>query len=81
MRSEYQSRAMEFAVNALRALTYLNGGGLIAIPATVAMFKVDPRQAQIQVLCAARFFIAGLIAALIVQVIGLHGHGTTSRVA
>jgi hypothetical protein len=47
----------------------LNGGGLIAIPATVALFKVDPRQAQIQVLCAAGFFIAGLIAALIVQVL------------
>src|SRR5437667_2886763 len=33
----YETRAIEFANNALRTLTYLNGGGLVAIPAAVAL--------------------------------------------
>ena len=32
----FEARAIDFASNAFKALTYLNGGGLIAIPTAVA---------------------------------------------
>jgi hypothetical protein len=56
----YQSRAIEFANNAFRALTYLNGGALVAIPTAVALFHVDPKAAKMKLLIAAISFVSGL---------------------
>jgi hypothetical protein len=65
--STYESRANEFATNAIKALTYLNGGGLVAIPTVVALFGADPKQAKFELLKAAIFFVIGLFAAQQVQ--------------
>jgi hypothetical protein len=62
-----KTRANEFATNAIRALTYLNGGGLVAIPTVVALFGADPKQAKLELLKAAIFFVAGLFAVVVVQ--------------
>jgi hypothetical protein len=56
----YQSRAIEFANNAFRALTYLNGGALVAIPTAVALFQADPKRAKMELLIAAISFVTGL---------------------
>jgi fructose-specific component phosphotransferase system IIB-like protein len=57
----YQSRAIEFANNAFRALTYLNGGALVAIPTAVALFQADPKRAKMELLIAAISFVVGLL--------------------
>jgi hypothetical protein len=64
--SAHEARANEFATNAIRALTYLNGG-LVAIPTVVALFGADPKQAKLELLKAAIFFVAGLFAVVVVQ--------------
>jgi hypothetical protein len=65
--STYESRANEFATNAIKALTYLNGGGLVAIPTVVALFGADPKQAKFELLKAAIFFVLGLFAVVVTQ--------------
>jgi hypothetical protein len=57
----YESRAIDFATNAFRTVTYLNGGGLVAIPTIVALFQADPKQAKLQLLYAAIAFVIGLL--------------------
>jgi hypothetical protein len=56
----YEQRAIDFASNALKALTYLNGGGLIAVPAAIGLFHADPSAVKLQILCSALAFVAGL---------------------
>jgi hypothetical protein len=65
--STYESRANEFATNAIKALTYLNGGGLVAIPTVVALFGADPKLAKFELLKAAIFFVLGLFAVVVTQ--------------
>jgi hypothetical protein len=57
----YEQRAIEFASSALKILTYLNGGGLLAIPAVVALFRTDPNNVKFQLLGTAAAFVSGLI--------------------
>jgi hypothetical protein len=64
----YETRGIEFASSALRTLTYLNGGGLIAIPAAVALFQTDVTRVKVQMLTAAILFVAGLLLVLAAQV-------------
>jgi hypothetical protein len=59
--AEYDKLAIDFASNALRAITYLNGGGLVAIPAAVALFKADPTKAKHDLIVAGLLFVAGLL--------------------
>jgi hypothetical protein len=63
----YEQRAIEFATNGFKILAYLNGGGLIAIPAAVALFRTDARDVKSLLVCAAAAFIAGLILGTIGQ--------------
>jgi hypothetical protein len=65
--AEYEKHAVEFASNALRAMTYLNGGGLVAIPAAVALFKTDPAKAKYDLIVAGLFFVAGLLSIVVAQ--------------
>lgn len=57
----WEQRAIEFATSAMKVLTYLNGGGLVAIPAAVALFKADPRDVRTLLVTSAALFIAGLV--------------------
>jgi hypothetical protein len=66
--SEYDERAIQFASKALQALTYLNGGGLLAIPAVVALFKSDPLSARHQIILTAASFVVGLVCIVAAQV-------------
>jgi Na+-transporting methylmalonyl-CoA/oxaloacetate decarboxylase gamma subunit len=61
--SEYEKQSNEYAANALRAMTYLNGGGLVAIPAAAALFKTDLAApgAKLVLLGAGVAFVVGLI--------------------
>jgi hypothetical protein len=52
----YEQHAIELANNAFRQLTYLNGGGLLAIPTAMALFHVEAKQVTTQLLCAALAF-------------------------
>jgi hypothetical protein len=58
---EYEKEAIEFAINGLRVLTYLNGGGLVAIPTAAALFLHDPKLVKGHLISAGLCFIAGLI--------------------
>jgi hypothetical protein len=51
----------------MRAITYLNGGALVAIPAAVALFKADPENAKYDLIFAGLLFVAGLLAIVIAQ--------------
>jgi hypothetical protein len=54
--------------NGLKALTYLNGGGLLAIPTVVAVFRADPKDVKISLICAVAAFIGGLVSVVTAQV-------------
>jgi hypothetical protein len=64
----YEQRAIEFAHNGLKALTYLNGGGLLAIPTVVALFRADPKDVKLLLICAAGAFVGGLLFVVAAQV-------------
>ena len=64
---EYESKAIDFANNAFRVLTYLNGGALVAIPTAVALFQADIAKVKLQLVYGAAFFIAGLICIVAAQ--------------
>lgn len=63
--SDLQKAANEFVSSAMRALMYLNGGGLLAIPAVVAMFQLDVKQAKSRLVATAAFFFLGLLCVLV----------------
>jgi hypothetical protein len=65
--NEHAKRAIEFASSAMRAITYLNGGALVAIPAAVALFKADPEKAKYDLVFAGVLFVAGLLSIAIAQ--------------
>jgi hypothetical protein len=65
--SEYDKNAIEFASSAMRALSYLNGGALVAIPTAAALFKADPMQAKTSLIAAGLCFVAGLILIVMAQ--------------
>jgi hypothetical protein len=60
----YEKHAIEAALSGFRALSYMNAGGLVAIPTAVALFNADPKQASKLLVTAGLWFIAGLIAVL-----------------
>lgn len=64
---QYEEKAIEFANNALRALTYLNGGALVAIPTAVALFQADVPKAKAYLIYAAFLFVVGLVCVVIAQ--------------
>jgi hypothetical protein len=64
---DHRKHALEFASSAMRAITYLNGGALVAIPAAVALFKTDPEKAKYNLIFAGLLFAAGLLAIVIAQ--------------
>ena len=65
--SEHIKSALEFAASAMRAITYLNGGGLVAIPTAVALFRADPQKAKYHLIAAGLLFVAGLLSVVIAQ--------------
>jgi hypothetical protein len=69
-RSEYDG-ALKFADGGIRSLFSLNGGGLIALPAFVKLFETDMHGATAWFVGAAiLMFVAGLIAAALVSLLG-----------
>ena len=64
---ELDKRAIDFAASAMRALTYLNGGGLVAIPAAAALFRVDPQKTKQDLIIAGLLFVAGLLSIVFAQ--------------
>ena len=64
---DHREHAFEFASSAIRAITYLNGGALVAIPAAVALFKADPEKARYDLIFAGLLFVAGLLSIVIAQ--------------
>jgi hypothetical protein len=63
----YETRAIDFANNALKTLTYLNGGALVAIPAAVALFAMDAKLIKTELLTAATLLVVGLFFVLLAQ--------------
>src|SRR5262249_34848888 len=58
---EYDKEALQIAGTAFRALTYLNGGALVATPTAVKLFGANVAMAKVSLLCAALSFVAGLV--------------------
>lgn len=69
---DYESKAIDYGNNALRALTYLNGGALVAIPTAVALFQADIANAKVKLITAALCFVAGLIFVVMSQACGFY---------
>jgi hypothetical protein len=63
----YETHALEFASSAFKVLTYLNGGGLVAIPTVVALFKADPTQVKNRLIYAGLAFVSGLVLIVLAQ--------------
>lgn len=57
----YEIQGIEYSRDALKLLTYLNAGGLLAIPSGVALFHADPTKVVGALLAAAGCFILALL--------------------
>src|SRR6516165_1550708 len=68
-RSNYES-AVKLADAGIKSVFALNGGGLIALPAFIALFKVEPQLARNWIIGAGAVFIAGLILAALTSLFG-----------
>jgi hypothetical protein len=68
-RSNYES-AVKFADAGIKSAFALNGGGLIALPAFVALFKVDPQLTRNWIIGAGAVFVVGLICAALTSFFG-----------
>ncbi len=60
-RIENYQAALKFADSGIRSLFVLNGGGLVALPAFLALFKIEVRIAAVWVLLGGALFVLGLI--------------------
>lgn len=58
---KYEEKAIEFANNGFRTLSYPNGGALVAIPAVVALFNTDLEKVKGLLIQSALLFIVWLI--------------------
>ena len=61
-RMNYES-AIKFANAGIKSLFTLNGGGLIALPAFIALFDVDRKKAAFWIIVTAVVYIVGLVGA------------------
>jgi hypothetical protein len=64
---EYEKEAIAYSTNALKILSYLNGGGLLAMPAAVALFHTSIDKVKVLLLGGAGCFVAGLLFVAIAQ--------------
>jgi hypothetical protein len=62
---EYEKLGVEYTHRGFQALTYLNGGALVAIPTAMAFFKADV--GKVDVLWTASAFILGLLCVVLAQ--------------
>jgi hypothetical protein len=64
---EYEKEAIAYSTSALKVMSYLNGGGLLAMPTAVALFHASIDKVKILLIAGAGCFIAGLIIVVIAQ--------------
>jgi len=64
---EYEQEAIAYSTGALKILSYLNGGGLLAMPTAVALFHASIDKVKILLLAGAGCFVAGLLFIAIAQ--------------
>jgi hypothetical protein len=64
---EYEQEAIAYSTSALKVLSYLNGGGLLAMPTAVALFHASIDKVKVLLLSGASCFIAGLLFVAIAQ--------------
>ncbi len=64
---EYEKEAIAYSTSALKILSYLNGGGLLAMPAAVALFHASIDKVKIVLLGGAGCFVAGLLLVAVAQ--------------
>jgi hypothetical protein len=55
-RANYEG-AVKFADAAIKSTFALNGGGLVALPAFIALFKIDPKLASVWIIAAGAVFV------------------------
>jgi hypothetical protein len=68
-RSNYEG-ALKFADAAIKAVFALNGGGLIAFPAFIALFKIDAQLHARSIIAAGAIFVLGLICGALTTLFG-----------
>jgi hypothetical protein len=68
-RANYEG-AIKFADTAIKSAFALNGGALIALPALIALFKIDPQRVGSWVIIAGAVFVVGLIGAAATAFLG-----------
>jgi hypothetical protein len=62
--------AVKFAETAIKSAFALNGGALVALPALIALFKIDPQRVLLWVIIAGAVFVVGLISAAATAFLG-----------
>jgi hypothetical protein len=64
---EYEKEAIAYSTSALKVLSYLNGGGLLAMPAAVALFHTSIDKVKFLLLGGAGCFVVGLLFVALAQ--------------
>jgi hypothetical protein len=67
---DYEKLAIDFANTGFKALTYLNGGALVAIPAVMTLFQTNIINNKFPLLLTAASFIVGLVSIVGAQACG-----------
>jgi hypothetical protein len=62
--------AIKFAETAIKSAFALNGGALVALPALIALFKIDPQRVVLWVIIAGAVFVVGLTSAAATAFLG-----------
>jgi hypothetical protein len=57
----YEQEAVAYSKDALKTLTYLCGGALVALPTALALFKVEPHHSEKALIAAAFCLVAALV--------------------
>lgn len=57
----YEQEAVAYSKDALKTLTYLCGGALVALPTAVALFKVEPQNSKASLIASAACLVVALI--------------------
>ncbi len=66
--ADYEKQATESARNALTSATYLNAGGLLAMPAAAALFRPEINVVKAQLIFSGACFVVGLLLVVAAQV-------------
>ena len=74
----YEQNALSFVVSALKTATYLNAGGILAIPTAISLFKVNIVDVTGELVASSLCFVSGIVCVAISYTFAFFVNGAES---